>query len=81
MHFIVPPPEEYVDAILKGLRQGLARYFPNFPDSGCVWVKELTVHDVDSSPAAFYRAALLVMNQAFTLAEIAESGARMTDLV
>lgn len=81
IHFIVEPPEEYAAAILKGLSDGLARYFPNFPDTGSVWVKEVTVHDVSSSQAAFYRAGLLVMSQALALVEIAESGARMTDSV
>jgi hypothetical protein len=81
IHFIVEPPEEYAAAILKGLSDGLARYFPNFPDTGSVWVKEVTVHDVSSSQAALYRAGLLVMSQAFALVEIAESGARMTDSV
>lgn len=81
IHFIIQPPEEYADAIMKGLTQGLTRYFPNYPDSGSVWVKEVTVHDVDSSQAAFYRAGLLVMSQAFAFVEIAESGARMTDVV
>jgi hypothetical protein len=81
IHFIAQPPEEYADAITKGLSHGLARYFPNFPDSGSVRVKEVTVHDVDSSQEAFYRAGLLVMSQAFALVEIAESGARMTDVV
>lgn len=79
IHFIVQPPEEYADAIMQGLSHGLARYFPNFPDSGSVWVKEVTVHDVHSSQTAFYRAGLLVMSQAFALVEIAESGTRMTE--
>lgn len=81
IHFIVQPPEEYVEAIKKGLSHGLTRYFPNFPEAGSVWVTEVTVHDVDSSQAAFYRAGLLVMSQAFALAEISESGARMTDVI
>jgi hypothetical protein len=79
IHFVVEPPEEYAEAILKGLRHGLARYFPNFPESGSVWVQEVTVHDVDSSQAAFYRAGLLVMRQALSLVEIAESNARIPD--
>lgn len=79
IHFIVPAPEEYANAIMNGLRQGLTRYFPNFPDSGSVWITEVTVNDISSSQAAFYRAALLIMHQAFALVEIAESGARMTD--
>lgn len=79
IHFIVHPPEEYADAIMKGLRHGLTRYFPNFPDSGSVWITEVTANDITSSQAAFYRAALLVMHQARALVDIAESGARMTD--
>jgi len=80
IHFIVQPPKDYAEAIMKGLRHGLTRYFPNFLDSGSLWVKEITVHDVDSSQAAFYRAGLLVMSQAFAFVEIAKSGARMTDV-
>lgn len=79
IHFIVHPPEKYADAIKKGLSQGLALYFPNFPDSGNVWITEVTVDAISSSQAAFYRAALLVMNQAFALVEIAKSGAHMAD--
>lgn len=79
IHFIVHPPEEYADAIMNGLRHGLTRYFPNFPDSGSVWITEVTVNDISSSQAAFYRAALLIMHQAYALVEITKSGARMTD--
>lgn len=78
IHFIVQPPEEYAEAIMRGLRDGLTRYFPNFPHSGSVWIKEVTVHDVDSSQAAFYRAGLLVMSQALTLGDIAESDVRIS---
>ncbi len=81
IHFVVEPPAEYADAILKGLRYGLTRYFPDFPESGSVWIKEVTVHDVDSSQEAFYRAGLLVMRQALALVEIAESNTRMVDSV
>jgi len=79
IHFAIEPPGEYADSIMKGLRDGLARYFPSFPDSGSVWIKEVVVHDVDSSQAAFYRAGLLVMSQASSLAEIVESGVRIAD--
>lgn len=81
IHFIAQPPEEYAEAIMKGLRDGLTRYFPGFPDSGSVSVNEITVHDVNSSQASFYRAGLLVMSQALAFAEIIESGVRMTDSV
>lgn len=70
---------EYAETILTGLRLGLSRYFPHFPESGSVWVKEVTAHDVDSSQAVFYRAGLQVMRQALALVEIAESNARITD--
>ncbi|WP_141758670.1 hypothetical protein [Duganella sp. HH105] len=42
IRFIAQLPEEYADAIMKGLSQELARYFPNSPDSGSVRVKEIT---------------------------------------
>ncbi len=77
IHFITEPPKEYVDAITKGLADGLARYFPNFPETGSVCIKEVTVHDLNSSQEAFYRAGLLVMSQAFALVDIAKSGLNM----
>ena len=73
IHFVVEPPAEYAESILKGLRDGLTRYFPDFPDSGSVWVKEVTVNDVSSSQTAFYRVGLLVMRQALSLVEIAST--------
>jgi len=76
IYFVVYPPAEFADAILKGLRDGLHRYFPDFPESGSVWVKEVDVHAVHSSQVAFYRAGLLVMRQALALVEFAEEGAR-----
>jgi peptidoglycan/xylan/chitin deacetylase (PgdA/CDA1 family) len=79
IHFVVEPPAEYAEAIRKGLRDGLKRCFPNFPESGSVWVKEFTVHDTHSSQEAFYRVGLLVMRQALALVEIAESKASVID--
>ncbi|MRW83105.1 hypothetical protein GJ698_03240 [Pseudoduganella sp. FT26W] len=79
IHFAIQPPEEYAESIIKGLSDGLARYFPSFPDSGSVWIKEVVVHDIDSSQAAFYRAGLLVMSQAFALAESVASDIRTAD--
>lgn len=74
IHFKVEPPAEYVDAILRGLRHGIDRYFPSFPSTGSLWINEVIVDEVSSSPAAFYQAALLVMHQALALVEIMEAG-------
>lgn len=72
IHFKVEPPAEYADAILSGLQHGLDRYFPSFPSTASVWVNEVIVDEINSSRAAFYRAALLVIHQALALVEIAE---------
>jgi hypothetical protein len=79
IHFKVAPPAEYEDAILKGLQDGLDRYFPEFPATASVWIKEIVVHEVYSSREAFYRAALLVIRQALTLVDIAELGLYFSD--
>ena len=73
IHFKVAPPEEYRAAILRGLQEGLALRFPEFPSSGSLWVTEVTVHEVDSSEQAFYRVARLVIDQAHSLANTAKA--------
>jgi hypothetical protein len=75
IHFKIEPPAEYADAIVRGLSDGLARYFPSFPLTGSVWINELIIDEVSSSRAAFYRAALLVIHQALDLVEIMEADA------
>jgi hypothetical protein len=72
-HFRVEPPEEYRAAILKGIEEGMASRFPDFPSTGSVWVTEVTAHEVDSSQRAFYRAGRLVINQAHSLCETAKA--------
>ena len=72
IHFKVEPPEEYRDSILRGLRDGLALRFPRFPSAGSLWVTEIFAHEVDSSQRAFYRAARMVVDQAYGLAANAE---------
>lgn len=72
LHFKVEPPKEYADAILQGLRHGLDRYFPSFPATGSVWINEVVIDEISSSPAAFYRAAMLLIHQALALVEIME---------
>lgn len=80
IHFKVEAPAEYADAILKGLQDGLDRYFPSFPSTASVWINEVIVDEVSSSRAAFYRAGLLVIHQASALVEIMEADARSIDL-
>ena len=75
IHFKTEPPEEYRDSILRGLRDGLALRFPQFPSAGSLWVTEIFAHEVDSSQRAFYRAARMVIDQAFGLATNAEPNA------
>lgn len=75
IHFKVDPPVEYADAILRGLHDGLDRYFPSFPSTGSIWINEVVVDEVNSSKAAFYRAALLVLHQARALVDIMEADA------
>ena len=67
IHFKTSPPEEYREAILKGLQEGLAVRFPDFPSSASVWVTEIAAHEVDSSQMAFYKVARLVIEQAYSL--------------
>ena len=68
IHFRIEPPAEYRDSIVQGLRDGLASRFPEFPATGSVWITEIAEHEVDSSQRAFYLAARMVMDQAFSLA-------------
>ena len=68
IHFKVQPPEEYHAAIIKGLEDGLRERFPEFPPHASIWILEVTAHEVDSSQRAFYRAARMLIDQAFTLA-------------
>jgi len=65
------PPKQYRGAILKGIEDGMALRFPKFPDTGSIWIIEVTAHDVDSSQRAFYRAGRLVIDQAYSLTETA----------
>ena len=38
IHFKVDVSEEYKEAILRGLQEGLASRFPEFPKTGSIWV-------------------------------------------
>ncbi len=69
IHFRVEPPEEYRAAIVKGIEEGMALRFPDFPATGCIWITEVTAHEIDSSQRAFYRAGRLVVDQAHSLCD------------
>jgi hypothetical protein len=69
IHFKVGLSDEYKEAILRGLQDGLALHFPEFPKTGSIWVIEVNEHEVDSSRRAFYRVARMVIDQAFSLGQ------------
>jgi hypothetical protein len=70
VHFKVQRPEEFREAILKGIDDGMASRFPSFPKSGSVWITEVLDNEVDSSERAFYKAGRLVIEQAFSLTQL-----------
>lgn len=70
IHFKVAVSEEYKVAITKGIRDGMSLRFPDFPETGSVWITEATEHPVDSSPLAFYLAARCVIDEAYTLTQV-----------
>ena len=69
IHFKIAAPEEYREAIIRGIRDGLALRFPDFPNSASVWILDVTVDEVESSRRAFYRAGRMVIDLAFSLTE------------
>ncbi|UQV43905.1 hypothetical protein KIV45_18595 [Janthinobacterium lividum] len=70
IHWKVACPEEYQAAILQGLHEGMNDAFPQYLASSGVWITEVLVDNVSSSPDTFYRASLLVVAQAKALLEL-----------
>ena len=68
IHFRVPVPDEYRGAIERGLADAMARRFPDFPDTGSIWILEVHEDDVASSSRAFYLAAFAAIEQAYVVA-------------
>jgi hypothetical protein len=66
VHFKIHPSEEYRDAIIKGIEDGMAARFPEFPKTGNIWITEITEHEVDSCQNAFYKAGRAVIDQAYS---------------
>jgi hypothetical protein len=73
IHFKVKTSEEYRDAIMKGLLEGMALRFPDFPGTGSIWITEIMEDKVSSSWRAFYLAARLVIEQAYSLVELSSA--------
>jgi hypothetical protein len=71
IHFKTEPPEEYRAVIVQGIIDGMTSRFPDFMPAGSIWVTEVIAHEVDSSQRAFYRAGRLVVDQAYSIGEIA----------
>ncbi len=67
IHFRVPVSDEYRDSILRGIQDGMASRFPQFPASGSIWITEVTEHEVDSSQRAFYRVGRAIIEQVHAL--------------
>lgn len=64
------PPEEFRQAIVKGLEDGLALRFPAFLASSSIWIVEINADAVASSQFAFYRVARLIIEQAFSRVQL-----------
>ena len=73
LHFKVEPPAQYRAAIIRGIEQGMAERFPDFPKTGSIWITQVAAHEVDSSERAFYRAARMVIDQAYSLIQTAKT--------
>lgn len=70
IHFKTVVSEEYRGAILKGIKDGMSIRFPDFFETGSVWITEVAEHPVDSSQMAFYQVARCVIEQAYALTQM-----------
>jgi len=71
IHFKVAIREEYREATLKGIKDGMSIRFPDFPETGSIWITEVAEDPIESSEMAFYLAARCVIDQAFSLTQVA----------
>jgi hypothetical protein len=69
IHLKANTSPEYKEAIIKGIQDGLALRFPEFPSTAAVWITEITEHPVDSDANAFYRVARAMIDQAYSLVQ------------
>lgn len=73
IHFRVPVSAEYRDSILRGIQDGMAARFPQFPASGSVWITEVVEDEVASNQRAFYRVGRAIIEQAYVLVTSTDS--------
>jgi len=74
IHFKVEAPSEYSEAIIKGLRDAMRVSFPEFPSSASIWITRIQIDAIDSSWMAFYQAARMVIEQAFSTSQPDDAG-------
>jgi hypothetical protein len=67
IHFKVDVDQQYREAILNGIKDGMAALFPDFPTSGSIWIVKVLEHPVDSAQIAFYAAARAAIEQAYSV--------------
>jgi hypothetical protein len=70
IHFKVQVDDEFREYILKGLKDGMASRFPDFPSTGSIWITGIDDNGIDSSQNAFYKAARMAIEQAFAISTI-----------
>ncbi len=72
VHFKADVPPEFREATLKGLHDAMSLRFPQFPQTASIWITRVESDEFASSWDAFYRAARMVVEQAYSLTQPAE---------
>jgi hypothetical protein len=67
VHFKTAISEEYREAVLKGLGEAMSVRFPDFPETGSIWITEVIEDPIASSWLAFYLAARGIVDLAYAL--------------
>jgi len=71
IRFKVAMRKEYREATLKGIQDGMNARFPSFPRTGSICITEVVEDPVASSETAFSLAARCVIDQAYSLSQVA----------
>jgi hypothetical protein len=64
--------EEYRNAIVRGIKEGMSIRFPDFPASGSIWITKVTMDAEVSMPSVFYILARCVIEQAYAFTQLEE---------
>jgi len=70
IHFKAAGNGEFREPLLKGIKDGMSIRFPNFPETGSIWITEVSPDPVHSSRWAFYLAGRCAVEQAFALTQL-----------